>query len=311
MPSITHEAPIELIRQHPELAVDLLRAVTDIKLPATPSVAISATDMSEVIPKQYLADMVVVISDAATGQAALSVIIESQLREDETKQYSWPVYVASARRVRGCPAAVLLVICPDPAEASKCAQVIRTGHPGFDLAPIVISPQNAPGTGDAAPWLTVFAACMGVVDLEDKTNASHVLSAINQTRAGIADRRRMTAIILNLASEAARAILEEMTMALPDVQNDFLDRIEAEAAARAAAKATAETTARVTAEVTAEVTAKVKAGDVLRVLAARHLEPTEAQRELVAGCTDLGQLDRWFDRALTAPAIDQVFAAGD
>jgi hypothetical protein len=307
MPSITHEAPIELIRQHPELAVDLLRAVTDISLPGAATVALSATDMSDVIPKQYLADLVVVISDAATGEAALSVIIESQLREDETKQYSWPVYVASARRLRGCPAAVLLVICPDPVEAGKCAQVIRTGHPGFDLAPIVISPQNAPGAGDAAPWLTVFAACMGAIDLEDKTNASHVLSAINQTRAGIADRRRMTAIILNLASEAARAILEETTMALPDVQNDFLDRIEAAAAAKAAAKAAAEATAKAT----AETTAKVKAEDVLRILAARHLEPTEAQRKLVTGCTDLGQLDRWFDRALTAPAIDQVFTADD
>jgi hypothetical protein len=299
MPSITHEAPIELIRQHPELAVDLLRAVTDIKLPGTPSVAISATDMSEVIPKQYLADMVVVISDAATGQAALSVIIESQLREDETKQYSWPVYVASARRVRGCPAAVLLVICPDPAEARKCAQVIRTGHPGFDLAPIVISPQNAPGTDDAAPWLTVFAACMGAIDLEDKTNASHVLSAINQTRAGIADRRRITAIILNLVSEAARTILEEMAMALPDVKNDFLDRLEAEAVAKGMAQGMA------------QGTASTKAESILRILAARHLAPTEAQRNQVSECTDLGQLDRWFDRALTASTIEQVFAADD
>jgi hypothetical protein len=273
--------------------------VTDIKLPGTPSVAVSATDMSDVIPKQYLADMVVVISDAATGRAALSVIIESQLREDETKQYSWPVYVASARRIRGCPAAVLLVICPDPAEAIKCAQLIRTGHPGFDLAPIVISPHNAPGTDDTTPWLTVFAACMGAIDLEDKANASHVLSAINQTRTGIADRRRMTAIILNLASEAARAILEEMSMALPDVKNDFLDRLEAEAVARGLARGMA------------QGTVSAKAGDVLKVLAARDLTPSETQRKQVSECTDLGQLDRWFDRALTASTIDQVFTADD
>jgi hypothetical protein len=35
---------------------------------------------------------------------------------------------------------------------------------------------------------------MGAIDLEDKANAYHVLSAINNTRAGIADRRRMTMI---------------------------------------------------------------------------------------------------------------------
>jgi hypothetical protein len=216
MPSLTHEAPIELIRQHPELAVDLLRSVTDIELPGQPSVTLSATDMSEVIPKQCLADVVVVISDAATGRPVLSVIIESQVREDETKQYSWPVYVASARRVRRCPAAVLLVICPDPGEAVKCARVIRTGHPGFDLAPIVISPQNAPGGNGAAPWLTVFAARLG---------------------------------------------------------------------------------------------AKVKAQDVLKILDARHLAPSADQRRQVTDCTDLPQLTRWFDRAITATTIAEVFQA--
>jgi hypothetical protein len=289
MPSLTHEAPIELIRQHPELAVDLLRSVTDIELPGQPSVTLSATDMSEVIPKQYLADVVVVISDAATGRPVLSVIIESQVREDETKQYSWPVYVASARRVRRCPAAVLLVICPDPGEAVKCARVIRTGHPGFDLAPIVISPQNAPGGDGTAPWLTVFAACMGAIDLEDKANAYHVLSAINNTRAGIADRRRMTMIILNLASEAARTILQEMTMALPEVRNAFIEGIEERAAAAAVVKS--------------------KAEDVLKVLNARHLAPTDDQRKQVTDCTDLTQVTRWFDRALTAATIAEVFQA--
>lgn len=151
MPSITHEAPIELIRQHPELAVDLLRAVTDIKLPGTPSVAISATDMSEVIPKQYLADMVVVISDAATGQAALSVIIESQLREDETKQYSWPVYVASARRVRGCPAAVLLVICPTPSRRSNAPRSSAPATPGSTSRPSSSARRTLPAPATARP----------------------------------------------------------------------------------------------------------------------------------------------------------------
>jgi hypothetical protein len=213
---MTHEAPIELIRQHPELTVGLLRSVTDIKLPGNPSVALSAADMSEVIPQQYLADTVVVISDAATGQAVLLVVIESQAQDDETKEYSWPAYVASARLVYRCPAAVLLVICSDPAEADKCARVIRTGQPGFDLEPIVISPQNAPGGNGAAPWLTVFAARLG---------------------------------------------------------------------------------------------AKVKAQDVLKILDARHLAPSADQRRQVTDCTDLPQLTRWFDRAITATTIAEVFQA--
>jgi hypothetical protein len=58
--------------------------------------------MSAVVPVQYLADVVVLLSDAATGSPVLAVIIEPQLRD------------------------------------SKCRRLIRTGHPGFDLAPIVI-----------------------------------------------------------------------------------------------------------------------------------------------------------------------------
>ncbi|HEX3712267.1 MAG TPA: hypothetical protein VHV09_05700 [Trebonia sp.] len=61
--------------------------------------------MSAVVPVQYLADMVVLISDAATLKPVLAVIIEPQLRDSETKRYSWPVHVTTARRVARCPAA--------------------------------------------------------------------------------------------------------------------------------------------------------------------------------------------------------------
>jgi hypothetical protein len=67
--------------------------------------------------------------------------------------------------VAKCPAAVLVVLCPDPAEAVKCRQLIRTGHPGFDLAPIVIDSGGPPGRdGAGGPYLTVFAASMGGID---------------------------------------------------------------------------------------------------------------------------------------------------
>jgi hypothetical protein len=125
MPSLTHEGPLDLVRQHPEIAVDLIQGTDGITLPAEVAVALAPTDMSAVVPVQYLADMVVLISDAATGEPALAVIIEPQLRDSETKRYSWPVYITTARRVSKCPAAVLVVLCPDPAEAAKCRQLIR------------------------------------------------------------------------------------------------------------------------------------------------------------------------------------------
>src|ERR1700689_2718832 len=114
MPSISHEGPLDLVRQHPEIAVDLIAGTPGIHLPRQPAVSLAPTDMSAVVPVQYLADMVVLISDAPTGNPVLAVIIEPQLRDSETKRFSWPVYVTTARRIAQCPAAVLVVLCPDP-----------------------------------------------------------------------------------------------------------------------------------------------------------------------------------------------------
>ena len=61
-----HEGPLDLIRQHPEIAVEFAQGA-GIKLPGEIAVSLAPTDMSAVVPVQYLADMVVLISDAATS----------------------------------------------------------------------------------------------------------------------------------------------------------------------------------------------------------------------------------------------------
>jgi hypothetical protein len=127
MPSITHEGPLDLVRQHPEIALELIPGTAGVALPARVAVSLAPTDMSAVVPVQYLADMVVLVSDQATGEPVLAVIIEPQLRDSEAKQFSWPVYVVTARQINKCPAAVLIVLCPDPAEAEKCRQRLRPG----------------------------------------------------------------------------------------------------------------------------------------------------------------------------------------
>jgi hypothetical protein len=285
---MTHEGPLDLVRQHPEIAVEFVHAAAGVKLPSQIAVSLAPTDMSAVVPVQYLADMVVLISDAVTGKPVLAVIIEPQLRDSETKRYSWPVYVTTARRVARCPAALLVVLCPDPAEAAKCRRLIRTGHPGFDLAPVVIDSGAPPGrSGAGSPYLTVFAASMGGIDLESEAGARQVLDAMASTEVSAADRLRMTAIILRLASDAARQILEAM-MTTSEYEKTFVERIHdqgiAEGEARGEAKA------------------------LLRLLDARELDLTQGQREQVMSSTDAAQLDRWFDRAITASTAAEVFA---
>jgi hypothetical protein len=54
--------------------------------------------------------------------------------------------------------------------------------------------------------------------------------------------------------------------------------------------------------------AEGKAEGVLKLLDARGLAPSQDQRRLVTSCTGPAQLDLWFDRAITAGAITEVFA---
>jgi hypothetical protein len=181
------------------------------------------------------------------------------------------------------PLAVLIVLCPDPAEAAKCRQLIRTGHPGFDLTPVVIDSSGPPGRdGAGGPYLTVFAASMGGIDLESEAGARRVLDAIASTEVSDADRSRLMTIMLRLASDAARHILEAM-MTTSEYEKTLAERIHDQGIAEGTA------------------------GAVLRLLDARHLAPSQEQRDRVASCTDAAQLNLWFDRAITAGTAAEVF----
>ena len=185
-----------------------------------------------------------------------------------------------------CPSAVLIVVCPDPREADKCRQVIPMGHPGWDLRPIVIDPLHAPDSADADPYLILFLACLPTLDMESEEGARRVLAAIRDTGASHADRKRLTAIILKRASDAARQTLEAM-MSTTEWEDDFI-----------------ESYVQIGIE---QGTANAKAQDVLKIMDARRLGPTQEQRAQITATADIAQLDDWFDRALTADTAADVF----
>jgi hypothetical protein len=61
----------------------------------------------------------------------------------------------------------------------------------------------------------------------------------------------------------------------------------------------------------AEGEAKGKAEAVLKLLDARNLAPSPDQRNQVKTCSDPAQLDLWFDRAITASTVAEVFEPAD
>jgi hypothetical protein len=300
--TVTHEAPLELIRQHPALAVELMRAFTGLTVPDQADIRLGPNSLNAVVPTEFTADAVVIVSDPASGAPQVVIIVEPQGRDDETKRYAWPSYLANVRSATKCPTAILIVVCPDAREATKCRQVIAMGHPGWDLWPIVIDPQHAPAADGASPYLTLFLACLAALDMVEPAVARRVLQAIRDTGASDADQRKLVTIILKRASDAARQTLEDL-MTATEWKDDWLEsftekgRVEGEAKGEAKGEARGEAKGAVSAKVTA----------IMKVLSVRDLHPTKKQLSQLAACTDLATLDRWFDRSLTAASAAEVF----
>ena len=57
----------------------------------------------------------------------------------------------------------------------------------------------------------------------------------------------------------------------------------------------------------AEGRARERAEAVLRILAARDIAVDEQARQLILSCSEMATLERWFDRALKAARIADVF----
>jgi hypothetical protein len=183
VPSFLHELLADLFRERPTLALELLRTGAGIRLEGA-TVERGSIDLSQVVPTEYRADAVTVLRDPA-GRAIAVVVAEVQLREDEDKRRTWPVYVTAARAGYRCPA-TLLVLAPDPAIARWASQPIDLGHPGFVLHPVVIGYRQVPRICDAAeargaPELAVLSV-MAHRDLETAEAAEAGLAGLPEEK---------------------------------------------------------------------------------------------------------------------------------
>jgi hypothetical protein len=183
-------------------------------------------------------------------------------------------------------------------EAEECRKIIATGHPGLVFIPIVISADNAPALDGASPYLTLFNAIIGAVDLDTAEGRTAAIEAITATGAKGADRRSLCDLILGIASDAAYEHLEKLLMSI-SYKSKFIDGWVEQGEAIGEARGRAE------GEVEGE--ARTKADVILRILESRGLRPARAQRELIETCKDLAKLDAWFNRSLTTRTVDEIF----
>ncbi len=94
MPSLQHEALLLLFRNRPALAPELLRDALHVPLPAYSEARLESSDLTDLAPAEYRADLVVLLVD---GKPVLGIVVEVQLQRDERKRFTWPVYVAGLR----------------------------------------------------------------------------------------------------------------------------------------------------------------------------------------------------------------------
>jgi hypothetical protein len=108
---MAHEILVDLFKNRPSLAAEILAEVLGVSLPSYTEARLASTDLTEIQPTEYRADVVVVLLDRDIPVRV--IIVEVQLAVDPRKRFSWPAYVIIARATHGCPAG-LLIVAPDP-----------------------------------------------------------------------------------------------------------------------------------------------------------------------------------------------------
>ena len=288
--STLHEALVLLFRNRPALAPELLQQALGVTLPAYTEVRIESADLTQTVPTEYRADLVVLLVD---GRPVLAIVVEVQLTPDPDKRWSWPVYLSALRARLRCPC-LLLVVTIEEAVARWAATPIEVGPAGFVLTPLVLGPGAVPivteqAAAVEAPELAVLSAMAHGGDREDIAvpiawAALRAVDGLDEERAKLyAD------LVLSRLGEAAKAALEALMLSGKyEYQSDFAKKYIAQGKA--------------------EGEAKGKAEAVIAVLEARGLAIPDDVRRRVAASTDLAELGRWLRRAAVVDSAREIFA---
>lgn len=281
MPSMNHEILVDLFKNRPPMAAEILAEVLGVPLPAYTQARLVSADLTEIQPAEYRADMVVLLLDGDTPVRV--IVVEVQLAVDPRKRLSWPAYVTVSRAIHGCPAG-LLVVAPDPTVAGWCAEPVEIGVPDFVLRPPVLRRANVPVVKDVEeaarrPELGVLSAIAHGDGREGATIATAVLPAIRELDD---DRARFYYdLVYNSLNEAARRAME-ITMKGYEYQSDFAKKYVAQGRAEEAARS------------------------VLAVLQARGIAVSDAARERILAEKEPERLRRWLDKAAVAASAASV-----
>jgi hypothetical protein len=301
MPSARHQAIVELLRERPSLAVELLRGPGGVRVPSAARVATVERTFSEMHPPEYSADLVLQLS---RGRFRLACVVEAQLRGGQRVQRdklsAWPRYAATLWAELGSQVCILVVTASRAVER-WAGGTIHMG-PGFSLTPIVLGPSTVPivlelAEGRRRPELAVLSA----VAHGRGRDAERVGKTAVAASLAVAAERRKLYIDLVLASlgRAARQAVEQMMTQNYQYQSELFRRLVKQGLDKGR-KAGLD-------EGRKEGVAEAKAADVLRVLRARGVRVPKRAEARISKCRDTRTLDRWITRAVRVSRASELF----
>ena len=281
MPSSWHDSVTAIFTEHPELAVEIATGLTGARIPEGVPIRVEAPNFNDRPSTDFQADAVIVAGGAR--EPVRAVIVEAQKRTLSDKPPQWARYAAQLWIFLRCPVDVL-VICPDAKSAFWYARSFPTTLPGYTHRPIVLPPSAVPiitSATDAAsrPAMAALSVAYHGADLSVSQAFVDSLRLLSRDHAF-----KYHEHAYNMAPLAVQRILEQLMKSDTwPVYSPFAK------------------------ETFGRGRTVGKAEDILAVLDARNLDVTDAERERIAGCTDLRQLATWIRRAVTVEKTSDLF----
>ncbi|AUX45060.1 hypothetical protein SOCE26_065410 [Sorangium cellulosum] len=305
MPTLEHNAFVEMFRQTPELAPHFLVTLFHVDVPRHASVAVVESSLDQLIPVEFRADLVLELRDA-NGTLVLAIIVEVQREEDPDKKFSWPVYVTVVRARKRC-GTVVLVVAPGADVAAWAAENIDVGLGFGNLKPLVLGPAVVPEITDPAEAVQeTELAVLSAVAHGNGPNGLAVVQAV-LVALGRLDQEHAAVyfqIIWNGLREPMRRALEALVMerqiegeaTLPSFVQKLIDRGKLEGMREGKI------------EGMREGKIEGKRETLLRLLARAGIALTDHESARIQACSDIATLDRWVDNVLGAKTAAEVLS---
>jgi hypothetical protein len=321
MPTLQHNAIVEMFRESPELAPHFLAILFHVDVPPHASVSVVESSLDQLIPVEFRADLVIELR-AAEGGLVLAIVVEVQRDEDPDKKYSWPVYVTVVRAKKRCDT-IVLVIAPDAAVATWAAESIGLGMGLGNVQPLVLGPAVVPEVTDPAEAEreTVLAILSAVVHGNGPNGLAVVAAALGPL--GRLDRSHAAAyfqIVYDALREPARRALEALIMerqteaqaTFPPFIQQLIDRGKLDGLREGKLDGLREGKLDGLREGKLDGLREGKLDGLrdalLRLLARSGISLTEDDRARIQACTEPATLDTWIENVLGAKTAADVLS---